>query len=171
MNNEELRAFCLGNFALGRDGLYYSKWRRGLPAGCVGQRAGNNHASGYCFIKIKGRLYAEHRLVWLMVYGEFPAGELDHKDLDKRNNCVDNLRLATRKGNCTNRGSWAASGYKGVYSTTRGKPWQAAINLDGVMHNLGRFDDATDAAKAYDRAALAAHKEFALLNFPKEDYQ
>jgi hypothetical protein len=151
--------------------LYFKKWRRGLRKDIVGQKAGNQHQSGYCFVKINGKLYAEHRLVWLMVFGKFPDGELDHKDLDKRNNCIDNLRPSTRKGNCSNRKGWSSSGYKGVYSTKRGKPWQASINIDGEMRNLGRFDDPKEAALAYDRAAIAEHGEFALLNFPMEDYK
>lgn len=171
MQEKELLDLCNKYFSIGNDGLYYKIWRRGLKSDCVGTRAGNNHNSGYCFIKIKGKLYAEHRLVWLMVNGSFPESELDHKDLDKRNNSIDNLREAGRGGNCSNRDGWGASGYKGVTLNKRGKPWLAYIRKDGKVTRLGNFDCPIDAAKAYDKAAIEMHGEFAKTNFPKETYE
>ena len=165
MTEEELLLFCRDNFDLGQDGLYYRKWRRGLPKDCVGKRAGNSHHSGYKYLKIKGTLYGEHRLVWLMVEGKFPDGELDHKDLDKENNCYDNLRNATRNENCANRPGWSSTGFKGVVKNKRGKPFFAYIRVDKQRINLGNFDKAEDAARAYDAAALKYFGEFAELNF------
>jgi hypothetical protein len=46
------------------------------------------------------------------------------------------------------------------------RKWRAAINIDGKQRHLGHFDDPADAARAYDRAALEAWGEFAVLNFP-----
>jgi len=41
-----------------------------------------------------------HRLVWIAFNGEIPDGfEIDHDDCDKSNNCLDNLKLLTRKQN------------------------------------------------------------------------
>lgn len=165
MGEQELLNLCLDYFYLGENGLYYKIWRKGLSRDCVGKRAGNDHHSGYKYVKIKGKLYAEHRIVWLMVYASFPDGELDHKDLDKKNNSVDNLRQSSRTSNCANREGWSKSGYKGVYSNKRGKPWYAKIRIDGKDVHLGNFDCPIDAAKAYDDAATNTHNEFAKTNF------
>lgn len=170
MDSSELLPFCLEYYEVRDSGLYFKKWRRGLPSDIIGKRAGNSHHSGYKYLKIKNKLYAEHRIVWLMVYGEFPSGELDHKDLDKENNSIDNLRESDRGGNCSNRDGWGASGYKGVTANKRGKPWLAYIRKDGRVKRLGNFDCPVEAARAYDREALKLHGEFAKTNFNKEDY-
>lgn len=170
MEESEILNLCNDYFNLGSSGLEYKIWRKGLKKDCVGQRVGNNHSSGYCFVKIKGKLYAEHRLVWLMHHGSFPVSELDHEDLDKRNNAIGNLRESTRSGNCSNRNGWGSSGYKGVTSNKRGKPWLAYIRKDGKVTRLGNFEDIEETAKAYDIAAMNLHGVYALTNFPKENY-
>lgn len=169
LGDEELLALCQEFFTLGVDGLYYKIWRKGLPKSCIGKRAGNDHHSGYKYVKIKGFLYSEHRLVWLMVYGESPNGEIDHKDLDKSNNNVENMRDSSRSENCSNRNGWSASGYKGVYPNERGKPWFSKIAVDGSNIHLGSFNCPIVAAKAYDKAALKYKGEFAKLNFKQEN--
>ncbi len=58
------------------------------------------------------------------------------------------------------------SGYKGVSLFGRDSKWKAQIQVDGKKRHLGYFDDKIEAAKAYDRAALELHGEFAVLNFP-----
>jgi hypothetical protein len=168
MRDEELLAICQEFYSLGEDGIYLKKWRRGFPRSAVGNRVGNTHHSGYKYVKINNKLYGEHRLVWLMIHGVFPDGELDHEDGDCCNNTISNLRLATRGRNCANRNGWSESGYKGVYPTKRGKPWQAQITVDKKSILLGRYDNKEDAARAYDIAALKYKGEFAKINFTGE---
>jgi len=55
--------------------------------------------------------------------------------------------------------------YKGVCKTADGC-WQAQITMDGKSIYLGRFNDSTRAAKAYDTAARIFFGEYAYLNFP-----
>lgn len=168
MREDELLSICQEFFSLGKNGIYLSKWKKGYPKSAVGSRVGNDHHSGYKYVKIKGKLYAEHRLVWLMVHGAFPEGELDHEDTDATNNCITNLRIASRGKNCSNRTGWSASGFKGVYPTKRGKPWQSQITVDKQTILLGTYNTKEEAAKAYDIAALKYKGEFAKLNFTGE---
>lgn len=52
---------------------------------------------GYLIIKIKGKQYKAHRIVWLLNYGNFPKKELDHINKNKLDNRIENLRESNRK--------------------------------------------------------------------------
>lgn len=56
----------------------------------------------------------------------------------------------------------AKSRFKGV--TKKGKRFVASIRVEGVLHHLGYFDRDTDAAKAYDAAAIEFHGKYAKTN-------
>jgi|TARA_R110000824_G_scaffold71132_5_gene182367 hypothetical protein len=105
-----------------------------------------------------------------------PKGmDVDHINGDPLDNRKENLRICTRSENCRNRKvrTTSKSGYKGVYTTPYGR-FQAYIgNPDKKSRHisLGTYDAPEEAARVYDRKALELHGEFALLNFPREDYQ
>lgn len=96
--------------------------------------------------------------------------ECDHIDRNGLNNQKSNLRNCTHAENMrnSNRSKSNTSGYRGVFVS--GKYWMAKIIVMGRQIYLGSFRDIEDAARAYDVAALKYHKEFAILNFPKENY-
>jgi hypothetical protein len=100
-----------------------------------------------------------------------PAGsQVDHKDGDGLNNCRDNIRTCTLMQNSQNRQIQKnnRSGYKGIYMHKRTGRWYAKIVANRKIEYLGSFLTPEDAARAYDRAALAHFGEFARLNFPQE---
>ncbi len=103
-----------------------------------------------------------------------PAGVLvDHKNNDSLDNRRDNLRLATRRQNTYNRRktkSKTTSRFRGVSFKKQNSRWVAQIQYKGKGIWLGYFESEEEAARAYDRAALKYHGEFASLNFPREDY-
>tara|TARA_R110000822_G_scaffold309905_1_gene440611 strand:+ start:282 stop:662 length:381 start_codon:yes stop_codon:yes gene_type:complete len=70
-------------------------------AGCIHTHKRNNKT--YRFIKVRGLKFKAHRLVWLLIYGEWPQGIIDHIDGDGLNNRIDNLRVVSHAENCTNR--------------------------------------------------------------------
>lgn len=137
------------------------------PIGRVkkGDLAGNFHHSGYSFIKIHTKLYAAHRLAWLYMYGSWPENEIDHKDLNKSNNRIKNLRKSTRSQNVHNKSISTRnnSGYKGVYFENDSKKYVAQIGINNRQIKIGRFKTAIEASIAYNEQAKILHGKFARL--------
>ncbi len=95
---------------------------------------------------------------------------VDHKNRNPFDNRRCNLRLATVRQNSCNMVRRPGA-YKGVnWSTAAGK-WAATISDGTRKLALGVFVDPIDAARAYDRAALSIHGEFAAINFPEPNAQ
>lgn len=99
-----------------------------------GGRAGTTHHSGYRIVKIKGKCYAEHRLIWFMHYGYWPF-EIDHINLDKSDNRISNLREVTKSQNAWNikLSSRNSTGTKGL-SEVGDAYWRAKISFNGEAH-------------------------------------
>lgn len=134
----------------------------------IGKQAGGiNKSTGYHRTNIKSKYYATHRLVWLFHYGEWPSFDLDHIDVDKSNNKIENLRLSNdflNSGNVHKQKN-KTSIYKGVLWHKQHKKWYAQIRFAGKSRFLGLFNDEKEAANAYDVAAKQSFKEFARTNF------
>jgi hypothetical protein len=117
---------------------------------------------------IDGVRYAAHRIIWKMVYGYIPEGmTIDHIDLDKQNNKLSNLRLATLTQQMTNRRAWSGTGYKGVYPITWAKcgGFVSRIKVDDKLKYIGTFATAEEAAFAYDEASRKFHGQYGRTTF------
>ena len=104
---------------------------------------------------------------------EVPEGMVvDHINHDGMDNRSANLRAATRAQNTRNRKKFAKSSgskYKGIYFRKKTRKWEVLITFEKKKIHLGTFPNEIEAAKAYDRAAVKYHGEFACLNFPNND--
>lgn len=118
---------------------------------------------GYLYIRVEGERHFAHRLAWLMCHRRWPEAALDHIDLDKTNNRIANLRLATgtENGINTRRRVDNTSGTKGVYWHNGGKRWVAEIHRGGKKIYLGIFSRREDAASAYAEKARELFGNFA----------
>jgi hypothetical protein len=127
----------------------------------VGDIAGTVESSGYIRIEIKGKPYRAHRLAWFYTYGEWPRGFLDHKNLDKSDARLDNLRPTTCSGNVGNTPVQKDNklGIKGVCKVKYG--YIAQLHRKSGRKYLGIFKTPEEASAAYAKAAVEYFGEFA----------
>jgi hypothetical protein len=113
----------------------------------------------------KPKMKKIHRLI-AEAFIDNPHGlkVVDHKNGNRTDNSILNLRWATVSENSQNKKkkSYTSSRYFGV-AKARTK-WQASICHNGKKHYLGRFEKEDDAAKAYNEKARELFGEFAKLN-------
>lgn len=141
-----------------RDGKLYWKVQRGRCT--VGSEAGAIAVNGRVYVQFDGKKHLAHRLVWIMHNGDCPEF-LDHIDGNPLNNCIENLRPATKAQNAMNRvvKSDNKLGVKGVCK--RKNKYAAQIYAEGKNIFIGLFDSVSEAAEAYKQAANKHFGEFA----------
>ncbi|APP87013.1 hypothetical protein BI317_15805 [Xanthomonas hortorum pv. gardneri] len=106
---------------------------------------------GYVQIKLFGRVYRAHHIVWLLMTGDWPpASDIDHRNTDRSDNRWVNLRLATRSQNNLNSRVMrpSKSGHRGVHPCTNSDRWSARIGVAGRVIGLGTFDTREEAIAA-----------------------
>jgi hypothetical protein len=140
-------------------GQFY--WRVGNRR-WIGKVAGTR-GSQYVHIAYEGRRYLAHRLAWAFLNGRWPTAQIDHRDLDGRNNRSTNLRDATRRQNQQNRRRHKnnTSGVKGVSWHRKNRNWRVRIKVAQKYLHVGSFASKEVAAQAYADAAQRYFGEFA----------
>lgn len=138
------------------------------------------NAHKWCAHKIGRRFYAMRAIrkpdgtKWIQHLHTFllpDAGRVDHRDGDGLNNQRYNLRPATYTQNARGfkrKRARATSQYRGVSWHKKLRKWEACIMVNKKVP-LGYFHDETDAAHAYDAAAVFYFGEWASTNFPIGD--
>ena len=143
-------------------GWFTNRFSRGRAV--RGARAGSPSGHGYRKLCIDYCRYYEHQIAWLIIYGEWPS-EIDHRDGDRSNNAIANLRECNRTLNNFNREeSPDRSGLRGAYLDPRNLQWYSKIQVRGQVIWLGNFDSPEAAHAAYIEAASKIAGEFAFHN-------
>ena len=107
----------------------------------------------YAIVKIDGATQRVHRMIWIYHNGVIEDKYIiDHKDRNKSNNKIENLRKVTKQENSFN------SNAKGYYYHKKLKKWRAMIGIDGVRKSLGCFETEAEAKVAYQNAKKELHK-------------
>lgn len=130
-------------------GLFTHKATR--PGVRGGRVAGSASGNGHIKIIVDGRHCHAHNLAWLVVTGEWPIGELDHRNGVKSDNSWGNLRDGTHAENMQNKAKYRnnTTGYTGVTFHKATGRFAASIRLNGKTNHLGLFDDPAEAGAAY----------------------
>ena len=124
-----------------------SNAKKGARAGCV------YSSEGYRRVKINGKSYLEHHVVWCFFEGQWPQEntEIDHINRNREDNRIENLRLVDRSINSKNRRG------KG-YSKTKSGTYQARIVVNKRFVNLGIYKTPEEAEQKYLEAKAVYHK-------------
>lgn len=122
-----------------------------------GKRAGSYSTDrrGYrCrTIRIKNKLFLEHRLIWMVMTGKEPPSAIDHINRDGTDNRWCNLRDAGGDNNLNmSKRSDNKSGVTGVSWNKNANMWSAYVNLNGNRTHLGYFNVLEEAATAVKQA-------------------
>lgn len=133
-----------------------------------GDPSGTLNSSGYYQTKINGKMYLNHRIIWIKFNGE-NASVIDHINGIRTDNRIENLRLASVKQNCTNSKirTTNVSGVTGVFKKSGCNKWIAIIQIDNVRTEIGRFYNFEDAVKCRKDAEILHYGNF--IRTKKED--
>ena len=130
------------------------------------------HPLGYAATSVRENGKNQTLLMHRVILGSKKGELTDHWDQDRLNNQRYNIRIATQRQNQGN-AWWPKEGktskYKGVFWYTKLGRWVAALKVtaNGKKRSvyLGSFTHETDAAKAYNAAAIKHFgPEFAMTN-------
>lgn len=135
---------------------------RGGQKARAGDVCGDRDGKGYLRMRVDCVRYSAHRLAWFYMTGEWPKGEVDHKNMVRTDSRWANLRLATSGQNKRNTRARSRNkiGLKGVSWHVCSRKWRSRIYLDGKERNLGLYDTPEEAHKAYAAAARRHFGEF-----------
>lgn len=125
-------------------------------------RVKSNPKQRYERMTIDSKVYRIHRMIFLYHNGYLPD-VLDHIDGNKKNNIIENLRVATQQQNCLNRMAHKnnRSGYKNVHWANSMNKWCVLINVDGKRKVINYFEDVELAGLVAQEARDLYHGEFA----------
>jgi hypothetical protein len=124
--------------------------------------------TGYLFVRIAAEVNGKkkakniHRIMGETYLGATRGQMVDHKDGDRANNDLNNLRLCDNRTNQYNSKIWSnnTTGFRGVWFNKRKKRFTANICVNGKNQYLGGFLTAEEAGQAYDDAAKKLHGDF-----------
>ena len=114
----------------------------------IGTTAGCTDPVGYIRIGIDGVQYWAHRLAWFYVNGVYPENVIDHRNRNKSDNRISNLRDVPHQMNMQNmKDRKGRTLPRGVVK--RNSKYAANISVNGKPVRIGTFETAEEAHRAY----------------------
>lgn len=146
---DELRS----TFEYHEDG-YLIRKKNGKPCGMHA-----NHNKGYARVNVGGRKLYAHRIIFAIMTGKMPEGEVDHLNGDRADNRIENLREVSSSENSHNykMPRTNSSGFTGVHYHAPLRKWCARIMVNKRRISLGYFEDFEEAVQARKMAKIRYH--------------
>lgn len=142
------------------DGSFTVKIKIGYRV--VGQiLSGSIDSYGYARLRVSGKQYIFHRLVWIYHHGDIPkTHQIDHINGIKHDNRIENLRLATIAENAqnVNKRTDNSSGCIGVSWYKPLQKWRVQIQVHKRKLHLGYFNTKIEASDTYLKFKSEFHK-------------
>jgi len=116
----------------------------------------------YSSLSINGRKIKRSRIVFALIHGRWPSGQIDHINGNSLDDRPSNLREATQTQNAWNhkKRTKRSPMPMGVRQIPSGR-YLARIACNKTKYALGIFDDVRDAEAAYQSARHRLFGEFA----------
>jgi hypothetical protein len=115
---------------------------------------------GYRCFEYKDKQYKAHSVIFELFNGKI-YGIIDHIDLNKSNNSIENLRDSTKSQNQYNTRARVSGKLKGISWHKRDKKWISQIQIKGKRIYLGAFDTPQEAHNCYKQKLKQVAGEFA----------
>lgn len=127
-----------------------------------GRPAGSKNSRGYMTIRVDGKTYQVHRIVWAL-HNESVPEFIDHINGNKADNRIENLRAATLSENNRNAQLKVTntSGVKGVHFDKQSGKWKVQLYVDGKQKSFGFYADLKEAEAVAIAKRNEHYKEFA----------
>jgi hypothetical protein len=97
-----------------------------------------HHPYGYNKIGIDNKMYLRHRIIAFCYFGNFELNdvsvEIDHRDGNKLNNSIENLKVGTKRQNNLNR--IESKNYSWIKTSNR---WVVQVSVNGIKYYGGLF--------------------------------
>lgn len=128
----------------------------------------NINKSGYYYVNLKkegkSKIKYIHKLIVTDILNlEIPKGfEINHIDLDKSNNTVENLELVSKNENQSHSKNYNTKKPAGCYfvKSRKNKPWRVKIQKDKKIYQLGYFSTLEEASNIYKEKYLELFGEY-----------
>jgi len=125
-----------------------------------GAPAGSVNGDGRLWIRVDCKRYLAHRLAWLYMTGDWPADQIDHRDMDRSNNAFSNLRECSYSQNKMNTNAQGNNklGLKNIHQIRNGS-FKVSIGKDGV-YSQKIFKTIPEAKAWADQKRAELHGDF-----------
>lgn len=139
--------------------MYNLKNRGNIKAG---KRLGTPASGGYMTINVCGTTLYFHRVAFAIHHGYWPE-MVDHKNGDRSDNRIENLRASNKFFNARNAAPKYGRRFRGANKRENG--WGVCIRSERKQIYIGTFKSEIEAAYAYDLASLKHHGDHGRRNF------
>lgn len=135
--------------------LFWKQWKKGRRKSLLA--GAEDKSTGYIRIRLDGKDYGAHRVIWELVTGKPPMQDIDHVNGVRKDNRWANLREASRSENIRNK---EVKKTPGVYPYGKEGKWMARIHLKRKVVHLGVFNSESQAVAARLLAEEKHYQEF-----------